>query len=147
MTNEIIYTKKDFKNAIVNKQDYIVVEGNLAKQLHRVSSIKKISAGKLRLVLGAIILGGGISTCVAGPAGATAVITAAAIKLSVDQACVIAIMMLSGTLSLSILISESECHSPSVAVQSTLIHSMSSRPSSEMTIGLNFLPFVLSSHF
>ena len=44
MTNEIIYTKKDFKNAIVNKQDYIVVEGNLAKQLHRVSSIKKISA-------------------------------------------------------------------------------------------------------
>ena len=105
MTNEIIYTKKDFKNAIVNKQDYIVVEGNLAKQLYRVSSIKKISAGKLRLVLGAIILGGGISTCVAGPAGATAVITAAAIKLSVDQACVIAIMMLSGTLSLSILIS------------------------------------------
>ena len=106
MSEKIITTKQELKKALENKEQIIIVEGELAKNLEKVSELKKVSKPLFFATLGAVAVGGGVGM-ILGPAGAAGGATvgaaAAAATMSVSTVSVVAAFSLIAILGVGLL--------------------------------------------
>ena len=106
MSTIIVKNKEELERAYREKADKIIVQGEFAKKIKKVESIKKITPQKLAaLGIASTVIGAGVATGpVTGGAGyAVSVVTATSISVSTGIA--VSVIMLACTISITLLVS------------------------------------------